>query len=305
MGAAIGRLTLAQLRETLTRHEVGFSPIYDIADVFDDPQFNARQAIVSVPDSELGSVQMQGVAPRFSETPGVVCRAGPTIAGLLLTPAALEIGLGGGGSTFLNRARVLYSSLLPGTAGDPLDGLFEWHPLLQVVPKAGSTDTYTPHIYRHNSVRLRGPEQTAQSLQGKTVIALFGGSSTYGLYLKEDENWPNKLEQTLQNIETISAINRQRGIRTLWVGQLLNRAVLTSGKPYGWLPLIADKDLWPLMAKLNGVLGATATKLGDPYIDVPIDDFTGADFFDQGHFTPSGAIKFAARIAPEVSANCR
>lgn len=360
----------------------------------------------------------------------------PRVAGLLLTLAALEIGLGGG-SAVLNRAGVLYSSLLPGTAGDPLDGLFEWHPLLQVVPKAGSTDTHTPHIYRHNSVRLRGPEQTAQSLQGKTVIALFGGSSTYGLYLKEDENWPNKLEQTLgakqyvtlnygmegyttaehmiqtafyeqpyrtkpncalyyvgwndlrnnyvpnldpgyanfhlpsqidfqgarylgrrlgqipntvsptlnfilsfaarililtvdtarpvaappgalhtdldpafvalyiQNIETISAINRQRGIRTLWVGQLLNRAVLTSGKPYGWLPLIADKDLWPLMAKLNGVLGATATKLGDPYIDVPIDDFTGADFFDQGHFTPSGAIKFAARIAPEVSANCR
>ncbi len=109
----------------------------------------------------------------------------------------------------------------------------------------------------------------------------------------------------VQNIETISAINRQRGIRTLWVGQLLNRAALTSDKPYGWLPLIADKDLWPLMVKLNGVLGATAAKLGDSYIDVPIDDFTGADFFDQGHFTPSGATKFAAKIAPEVSATCR
>lgn len=79
VGAAIGRLTLAELRETLTRHEVGFSPIYDIADVFDDPQFKARGAIVSVPDSELGSVRMQGVVPRFSETPGAVRRAGPTI----------------------------------------------------------------------------------------------------------------------------------------------------------------------------------------------------------------------------------
>jgi crotonobetainyl-CoA:carnitine CoA-transferase CaiB-like acyl-CoA transferase len=79
VGAAIGRLTLAELRETLTSHEVGFSPIYDIADVFDDPQFKARQAIVRVPDSELGSVRMQGVVPRFSETPGAVRRAGPTI----------------------------------------------------------------------------------------------------------------------------------------------------------------------------------------------------------------------------------
>jgi crotonobetainyl-CoA:carnitine CoA-transferase CaiB-like acyl-CoA transferase len=79
VGAAIGKLTLVQLRDTLTKHEVGFSPIYDIADVFADPQFSARQAIVEVPDSELGSVRMQGVVPRFSETPGAVRRAGPTL----------------------------------------------------------------------------------------------------------------------------------------------------------------------------------------------------------------------------------
>ena len=79
VGAAIGKLTLAELRATLTKHEVGFSPIYDIADVFADPQFAARQAIVAVPDSELGSVRMQGVVPRFSETPGAVRRAGPTL----------------------------------------------------------------------------------------------------------------------------------------------------------------------------------------------------------------------------------
>ncbi len=79
VGAALGRLTLAELGETLARHEVGFSPIYDIADVFDDPQIRAREAIVRVPDSELGSVRMQGVVPRFSETPGRVQRAGPTI----------------------------------------------------------------------------------------------------------------------------------------------------------------------------------------------------------------------------------
>jgi crotonobetainyl-CoA:carnitine CoA-transferase CaiB-like acyl-CoA transferase len=79
VGGAIGKLTLAELRETFTRHEVGFSPIYDIADVFADPQFAARQAIVSVPDAELGSVRMQGVVPRFSETPGAVRHAGPSM----------------------------------------------------------------------------------------------------------------------------------------------------------------------------------------------------------------------------------
>lgn len=79
VGAAIAQLTLEQLREAFARHEVGFSPIYDIADVFADPQFIARDAIVRVPDSELGSVRMQGVVPRFSETPGNVRRAGPAM----------------------------------------------------------------------------------------------------------------------------------------------------------------------------------------------------------------------------------
>ncbi|MFI5001413.1 MAG: CoA transferase, partial [Reyranellales bacterium] len=79
VGAALGKLTLVELSETFARHEVGFSPIYDIADVFDDPQFKARRAIVFVPDSELGTVRMQGVVPRFSETPGEVRRVGPTL----------------------------------------------------------------------------------------------------------------------------------------------------------------------------------------------------------------------------------
>lgn len=79
VGGAIGRLTLAELAQTLAHHEVGFSPIYDIADVFADPQIAARQVIVSVPDDELGSVRMQGVVPRFSETPAKVRHAGPAI----------------------------------------------------------------------------------------------------------------------------------------------------------------------------------------------------------------------------------
>ena len=79
VGAAIGKLTLAELRERLNAHEVGFSPIYDASDVFTDPQFVARGAIVRVPDGELGEVRMQCVVPRFSETPGAVRRAGPAL----------------------------------------------------------------------------------------------------------------------------------------------------------------------------------------------------------------------------------
>ena len=79
VSAAIGRLSLQQLRERLERHEVGFSAINDIADVFADPQMIARQAIVSVADNELGTVRMQGVVPRFSATPCEVRSAGPAL----------------------------------------------------------------------------------------------------------------------------------------------------------------------------------------------------------------------------------
>jgi crotonobetainyl-CoA:carnitine CoA-transferase CaiB-like acyl-CoA transferase len=76
---AIAELTMAELRERLEAHEVGFSPIYDVADVFADPHFTARQAIVRVPDRELGEVRMQAVVPRFSATPGEVRHAGPAL----------------------------------------------------------------------------------------------------------------------------------------------------------------------------------------------------------------------------------
>lgn len=79
VGDAVARFTLAELRERLDAHEVGFSPIYDASDVFADPQFASREAIVRVPDSELGEVRMQCVVPRFSDTPGAVRHAGPAL----------------------------------------------------------------------------------------------------------------------------------------------------------------------------------------------------------------------------------
>lgn len=79
VAAAIRKLSMAELRERLDAHEVGFSPIYDISEVFTDPHLRAREAIVSVLDRELGEVRMQAVVPRFSATPGSVYKAGPAL----------------------------------------------------------------------------------------------------------------------------------------------------------------------------------------------------------------------------------
>jgi crotonobetainyl-CoA:carnitine CoA-transferase CaiB-like acyl-CoA transferase len=75
----IARHTLAELGQKLHADDVGFSPIQDAADIAADPHFMARDTIVTVSDTELGDVRMQGVVPRFSETPGSVRHAGPAL----------------------------------------------------------------------------------------------------------------------------------------------------------------------------------------------------------------------------------
>jgi len=108
-----------------------------------------------------------------------------------------------------------------------------------------------------------------------------------------------------RNIRAISAINRQRGVVTIWVGQLLNREELLGDGRYGWLPLVRDRDLWPLQQKFNAILEHTAKELGDSYVGVPPQSFVGADFVDQGHFSPTGARRFAETLAPVVRGACR
>lgn len=116
---------------------------------------------------------------------------------------------------------------------------------------------------------------------------------------------PNLEALYQRNIRAISAINRRRGVTTIWVGQLLNREQLTGDGRYGWLPLVRDRDLWPLQQKFNALLERTAKELGDVYIDVPAKSFVDADFVDQGHFSPRGARRFAEALAPVVRDTCR
>jgi len=52
--------------------EVAYSAVFDMRDAFRDLQFRAREAMVRVPDPELGEAIVGNVVPRFSATPGSV-----------------------------------------------------------------------------------------------------------------------------------------------------------------------------------------------------------------------------------------
>lgn len=109
----------------------------------------------------------------------------------------------------------------------------------------------------------------------------------------------------VRNIHTISAINRARGIRTLWVGQVMSREHILQDRAGRWLPFVRGHDIWPMILWLNGILRREAEALGDLYVDVPAERFTPQDFFDIGHFLAPGSRKFAELLAPTVAAACR
>jgi crotonobetainyl-CoA:carnitine CoA-transferase CaiB-like acyl-CoA transferase len=77
IGEFIGRMTLAENLEFFDRHEVTVGPIYDIAQIIEDPHVKAREMIVELPDEELGAVPMHCVVPRLSETPGAIRMPAP------------------------------------------------------------------------------------------------------------------------------------------------------------------------------------------------------------------------------------
>jgi crotonobetainyl-CoA:carnitine CoA-transferase CaiB-like acyl-CoA transferase len=67
---------LAALEKALQEADVPATRIFTMADIFGDPHYKARQAIVDAPDAEFGSVKMANVVPRLSATPGRVRHAG-------------------------------------------------------------------------------------------------------------------------------------------------------------------------------------------------------------------------------------
>ncbi|RCU47689.1 CoA transferase [Haloplanus salinus] len=52
-------------------------PVHDMADIFEDEQYAARNDIVEMPDADLGSLKTAAPVPRLTRTPGAVEHAGP------------------------------------------------------------------------------------------------------------------------------------------------------------------------------------------------------------------------------------
>lgn len=71
------RAVLQVLRRTETAVPSGL--IYRAPDMVDDPQFKARDSIITTQHPMFGPLRMQNVAPKLSETPGLVHSAAPEL----------------------------------------------------------------------------------------------------------------------------------------------------------------------------------------------------------------------------------
>ena len=83
LDAAVGSWIAERDRDEVVRAfeeaQAAVAPVYDVRDIVADPQFAALGTLVRVPDPELGSVLMQNVLFRMTDTPGEIRSAGPRL----------------------------------------------------------------------------------------------------------------------------------------------------------------------------------------------------------------------------------
>jgi formyl-CoA transferase len=71
--------TRTQLLELMSESGVPAGLIYRAPEMLEDPHFQAREAIVTVPHPDFGELKMQNVAPKLSETPGSIRTPSPEL----------------------------------------------------------------------------------------------------------------------------------------------------------------------------------------------------------------------------------
>ncbi|QLG61921.1 CaiB/BaiF CoA transferase family protein [Halorarum salinum] len=69
--------TTAEAIEILEEFDAIVGPVNNMADIFEDEQYRARDAIVEVDDPDVGSLRTFATIPKFSRTPGEVEFLGP------------------------------------------------------------------------------------------------------------------------------------------------------------------------------------------------------------------------------------
>ena len=75
----LGSRPADQVMEQLVPAGGVVGPVYDSAQIVNDPHYQDRQDVIEIEDGEIGATLMPGIVPKFSDTPGSVEHAGPRL----------------------------------------------------------------------------------------------------------------------------------------------------------------------------------------------------------------------------------
>jgi crotonobetainyl-CoA:carnitine CoA-transferase CaiB-like acyl-CoA transferase len=76
-----GRHTIAEVEALMIKHSVPAGKVYRAPEMFEDPHFQARNAIVEVETERFGALRMQNAVPKLSATPSGIRSPAPSIVG--------------------------------------------------------------------------------------------------------------------------------------------------------------------------------------------------------------------------------
>jgi crotonobetainyl-CoA:carnitine CoA-transferase CaiB-like acyl-CoA transferase len=79
LGAWVSERTTEQCLKAMREFNVTGDRIFNVADILEDEIYAEREDIITVEDSELGPVRMQGVVPKMLHAPGRVWRQAPSL----------------------------------------------------------------------------------------------------------------------------------------------------------------------------------------------------------------------------------
>jgi crotonobetainyl-CoA:carnitine CoA-transferase CaiB-like acyl-CoA transferase len=76
IGAWAAERDAAEIDRILNDAKIVCGPVNTIADIFEDPQFRARDMLIPMDDPELGPITAPGIVPKLSGTPGAAAFTG-------------------------------------------------------------------------------------------------------------------------------------------------------------------------------------------------------------------------------------
>ena len=79
IGQWTSRFATGEVLASMERHGVPAGQIYRAPEMLEDPHFAEREAIVGVPHPQFGTLRMQNVVPKLSETPGRIRSPSPAL----------------------------------------------------------------------------------------------------------------------------------------------------------------------------------------------------------------------------------